>query len=98
MVPPRRSPPKEKKTPGESKRTKPGSKTSQDGPDEEDETPAGASVEWQVTGRDEVGGLQLQIIPTFDVERICASSVKNYTGSEWDSPKDARKFDVFEDT
>lgn len=65
-----------------------------DDTDEEAQEHIGASIEWQVTGRDEVGGLQLQIIPTFDVERMCASSVKNYTGSEFNRPQGARKFDV----
>lgn len=41
------------------------------------ETPAGASVEWQVTGNDEFGGLQLQIIPTHDVQSMHAGSEEN---------------------
>jgi hypothetical protein len=33
----------------------------------ENQNRAGASVEWQVIGRDSTGGIQLQIIPTFDL-------------------------------
>jgi hypothetical protein len=44
---------------------------------EEEQNPVGASIEWQVTGQDAVGGIQLQIIPTFDVDRIFAGSVKD---------------------
>ncbi|TLS25043.1 hypothetical protein PpBr36_07291 [Pyricularia pennisetigena] len=49
---------------------------SEDGKQDE-ETPAGASVEWQVTGNDEFGGLQLQIIPAHDVQSIHAGSEEN---------------------
>lgn len=38
---------------------------------------SGASIEWQVTGRDEVGGLQLQIIPAFEPGLIHAGSARN---------------------
>jgi hypothetical protein len=37
----------------------------------------GSSVEWQVTGRDAVGGIQLQIIPTFDIESMHAGSIRD---------------------
>ncbi|KAK5659860.1 hypothetical protein OQA88_13323 [Cercophora sp. LCS_1] len=37
----------------------------------------GASIEWQVTGRDSVGGIQLQTIPEFDIENISAVSLKD---------------------
>ncbi|KAK3167765.1 hypothetical protein OEA41_010894 [Lepraria neglecta] len=61
----------------------------------------GATVEWQVTGQDTVGGIQLQIIPSFDVKGMYAGSVKDtagyghYTTSSHD-PKSsgARNFDV----
>ncbi|TLD25152.1 hypothetical protein PspLS_05891 [Pyricularia sp. CBS 133598] len=49
---------------------------SEDGSQDKD-TPAGASVEWQVTGNDEFGGLQLQIIPTHDVQSMHAGSEEN---------------------
>ncbi|SCO50241.1 uncharacterized protein FFMR_10204 [Fusarium fujikuroi] len=39
--------------------------------------PEGASIEWQLTGRDEVGGLQLQIIPAFEPDQIHAGSNRN---------------------
>ncbi len=46
---------------------------------------AGASVEWQVTGEDVVGGIQLQIIPTFKVDTMFAGTTRNvchtYPGS-----------------
>lgn len=42
-----------------------------------DDGRAGSSVEWQVTGRDAVGGIQLQIIPTFDVESMFAGSARD---------------------
>lgn len=37
----------------------------------------GGTIEWQVTGRDDVGGIQLQIIPQFHRPDIFAGSVKN---------------------
>ncbi|KAK0738886.1 hypothetical protein B0T18DRAFT_492746 [Schizothecium vesticola] len=37
----------------------------------------GASIEWQVTGHDSVGVIQLQIIPEFDVANISAVSLKD---------------------
>lgn len=45
--------------------------------DEDEQTPIGASIEWQVTGRDFVGGIQLQIIPMFDIGGIFAGSIKD---------------------
>lgn len=53
--------------------------TSNDSSDSENGiiTPIGASIEWQVTGKDAVGGVQLQIIPTYDVKNMSASSTKN---------------------
>ena len=38
---------------------------------------AGASIEWQVTGSDSVGGIQLQIIPQFDVGSMSAASMED---------------------
>lgn len=69
---------------------------------------AGASVEWQVTGSDAVGGIQLQIIPTFKVDSIFAGSVKDtcYAGHgstrlisyNKDIEESARAFDVLKTT
>jgi hypothetical protein len=46
----------------------------------------GATVEWQVTGQDTVGGVQLQIIPSFDVKDMYAGSMKDIcqTDSHYD--------------
>lgn len=80
MAPPRDSPPKGKKAPREKRSTKHRrGKSGQDDSYESEQGPAGASIEWQVTGKDEIGGLQLQIIPTFDVERMWASSVNRFS-------------------
>ncbi|EXK25027.1 hypothetical protein FOMG_18285 [Fusarium oxysporum f. sp. melonis 26406] len=46
-------------------------------PSAHNHAPNGASIEWQVTGRDEVGGLQLQIIPAFEPGQIHAGSARN---------------------
>jgi hypothetical protein len=40
-------------------------------------TPVGASLEWQVTGKDSVGGIQLQVIPRFETVNMFAGSVQN---------------------
>ncbi|KAH8744419.1 hypothetical protein F5882DRAFT_446538 [Hyaloscypha sp. PMI_1271] len=37
----------------------------------------GATVEWQVTGQDTVCGVQLQVIPSFDIKGMYAGSVKD---------------------
>lgn len=39
-----------------------------------DDQPIGGTIEWQVTGQDAVGGLQLQLIPEFDTDITSASS------------------------
>jgi hypothetical protein len=39
--------------------------------------PQGASIEWQITGQDSVGGIQMQIIPMFDISSMFAGSVKD---------------------
>lgn len=61
----------------------------------------GATVEWQVTGQDTVGGIQLQIIPSFDIKGMHAGSMKDTAGSDHyttssHAPKSsgARNFDV----
>lgn len=61
----------------------------------------GATVEWQVTGQDTVGGIQLHIIPSFNVKGMYAGSVKNSAGYDTCSAsshdlksRDARVFDV----
>jgi hypothetical protein len=46
---------------------------------EEQAEQIGASVEWQVTGRDSTGGIQLQIIPTFNTESMSVVSRSNIT-------------------
>jgi hypothetical protein len=46
---------------------------------EEQAEQIGASVEWQVTGRDSTGGIQLQIIPTFNTESMSVVSQSNMT-------------------
>jgi hypothetical protein len=67
------------------------------------ETPTGATIEWQVTGQDAVGGVQLQIIPAFDVDNIHAGAKKDICKGGNDcypisyiqpTPKDARSFDA----
>lgn len=52
-----------------------GGKAAKDGP--QPASPEGMTIEWQMTGRDEVGGIQLQIIPQFQVEDMFAGSVKD---------------------
>ena len=49
----------------------------------------GASIELQVTGRDAVGGLQLEIIPEFNKERMSFSKTRNtyYTDSTTMTPR-----------
>lgn len=68
-----------------------------------DTEPLGASIEWQVTGRDEVGGIQLQIIPTYDVgniyagthEHVCPDpATKALKSCFGNAPKDALAFDA----
>lgn len=79
MAPPRR----QKSSPSSGATRSPGTTNRRDnrsrthGGDSDDEGPVGSSIEWQMTGRDEVGGLQLQIIPEFDVTLIHAGSMKN---------------------
>jgi hypothetical protein len=71
--------------------------------EDDEETPTGATIEWQVTGQDAVGGVQLQIIPEFDVDNIHAGAKKDICkgGDNWypisyvqPTPKDARSYDV----
>jgi hypothetical protein len=84
-------------------------KTKSDGngsrvPENEDDEDAqiGATVEWQVTGQDTVGGVQLQIIPSFDVEVMHAGSMKDIcqpddchlTSFQYQMASGARHFDV----
>jgi hypothetical protein len=37
--------------------------------------PLGETIEWQMTGQDAIGGIQLQIIPQFNVDRIYAANM-----------------------
>lgn len=36
-----------------------------------------ATIEWQVTGKDSIGGIQLQIIPQFDTDSMYAGNIAN---------------------
>src|SRR6185369_3501299 len=40
----------------------------------------GATIEWQMTGADSWGGIQLQIIPEHDLKRIWAGNCKDIIG------------------
>lgn len=64
---------KQASTPGEDSKIQ----GSSEGMEDPDAAAMGGTVEWRVTGRDEVGGLQLQIIPTYDVLNLSASSHRN---------------------
>ncbi len=65
--------------PAEPKHRLTGCKRTRAAAEEEDggDGAAGASIEWQVTGRDEVGGIQLQLIPAFDVKSMHAGPLKD---------------------
>jgi hypothetical protein len=52
---------------------------------EDEPTLRGASIEWQITGKDSVGGIQLHIIPTFEVSGMYAGSVPNVCRASSDS-------------
>lgn len=60
------------------------------------------TIECQMTGKDEIGGIQLQIIPKFETKRIFAGSMKDvcptYIGGPLESyqpvPTDAKVYDV----
>jgi hypothetical protein len=39
--------------------------------------PTGSTVEWQITGEDNFGGIQLQLIPDFNVEKMSATSERD---------------------
>ena len=61
----------------------------------------GATIEWQATGQDTVGGIQLHIIPSFNVKGMYAGSVKDTAGYDTYSASShhlkssgARVFDV----
>jgi hypothetical protein len=45
--------------------------------EEDEQASIGASIEWQITGQDSVGGIQLQIIPMFDVNSMFAGSIQD---------------------
>jgi hypothetical protein len=45
--------------------------------------PTGTSVEYQVTGRESVGGIQLHIIPQHDTSWMSFSNVKNVCYGKW---------------
>lgn len=71
--------------------------------EDDEDTQIGATVEWQVTGQDAVGGVQLQIIPSFDVKGMHAGSVKDncpsddlysITSSNYQKAAGARYFNV----
>ncbi|EXA32954.1 hypothetical protein FOVG_15926 [Fusarium oxysporum f. sp. pisi HDV247] len=72
MAPPQREKSQESRDDGSSK-----NRDASSDPSIHSDTPEGASIEWQLTGRDEVGGLQLQIIPAFEPDQIHAGSDRN---------------------
>lgn len=51
----------------------------------QNEPPKGTSIEWQLTGTDAVGGIQLQIIPQHEIGRMHFSNVSNAVqkGDDW---------------
>jgi hypothetical protein len=96
MVPPSQE--ANKKSKGKAKSDGNGPYVPENGDDEDSQI--GATVEWQVTGQDAVGGVQLQIIPSFDVDSMHACSIKD-TGATFITylesyriPSSARNFDV----
>jgi len=62
----------------------------------------GQTIEWQMTGKDRIRGLQLQIIPRFKVERIFAGSTRDVCPDDDDEnlrsyervPHTAAQYDV----
>ncbi|KAI1801665.1 hypothetical protein F4811DRAFT_451374 [Daldinia bambusicola] len=62
----------------------------------------GRTIEWQMTGKDEIGGIQLQIIPEFETDRIFAGNLKDVcpidVGGRLESycpvPPDATRYDI----
>ena len=54
-----------------------------------EEAPKGASIEYEVTGKDAVGGIQLQIIPQYQLHRMHFSSLASTVlrEKEWVSTK-----------
>ena len=45
----------------------------------------GATVEWQITGEDNLGGIQLQLIPDFNIEKMSATSERDVCVLDRDS-------------
>jgi hypothetical protein len=45
---------------------------------------SGATIEWQMTGKDTIGGIQLQIIPQFDVKNMHAGNTKDVIPQDTD--------------
>jgi hypothetical protein len=43
---------------------------------------SGATIEWQMTGKDTIGGIQLQIVPQFDVKNMHAGNTKDVISSD----------------
>jgi hypothetical protein len=62
----------------------------------------GASIEWQMTGKDAVGGIQLQMIPQHEIDRMLFSNVANaiQQGKTWISnsplPSNVRRYSALE--
>ena len=73
MAPPRRATNQKSERKGRSDAN--GSRVPEDKDDKDIQV--GATVEWQVTGQDTVGGVQLQIIPSFDINGMHAGSMKD---------------------
>ncbi len=41
----------------------------------------GASLEWQISGKDTIGGIQLQILPELEIDRMWAGNTEDIIGS-----------------
>jgi len=72
--------------------------------EEDQDHPIGGTIEWQVTGHDKVGGVQLQLIPEFDKDIISACSMRDTckTRKDWiprsyiqPVPPHVKQYDVF---
>jgi hypothetical protein len=61
------------------------------GATDETETPKGdgQTIEWQLTGKDEIGGVQLQIIPQFQIEQMFAGSIRDACPSRHGEPAES---------
>lgn len=71
--------------------------------EEDQDNPVGATIEWQVTGQDTVGGVQLQLIPEFDTNNMYAGPRRDVCkrGDDWSprsyiqpAARDVERYDV----